>query len=292
MKSDDTTLTAYALYFVDFVQQYAQQGITIEAVAPQNEPNYAQGYPSCLWATSLFTTFVGKYLGPTLATASPSTKIMLGTMSNSSADPAIVSSVMGDATAKKYIKVLGYQWGMQASVSAAKSYNLPIWQTEHKCGNCPFSGTSDCSTHANGKGVKAPNDLAYGVETWDLISNWIRSGVTAYSAWNMVLDTGGLGIDTTRDWNQNALLAIDTGAKKLIVTPAYYVFRHFSQFVDPGAKVVATSGGDAVGFKNPDGTIVAVLYNSGAAKKAIVTVAGKKMQFDMPAKGWATVNYK
>ncbi|XYI03957.1 glycoside hydrolase family 30 beta sandwich domain-containing protein [Sorangium sp. So ce1128] len=67
---------------------------------------------------------------------------------------------------------------------------------------------------------------------------------------------------------------------------------HVSQYVDPGAKVVATSGGDALAFKNPDGTIVAVMYNAGAAKQAVVAVGGKMLQFDMPSKGWATINWK
>ena len=93
-----------------------------------------------------------------------------------------------------------------------------------------------------------------------------------------------------RNWPQNALLVVDTAGKKLIPTPAYYVFRHFSQFVEPGAKVVATSGGDALAFKNPNGSLVAVLYNSGAAKKTTVSMGGKLLQFDMPAKAWASVN--
>jgi glucosylceramidase len=135
----------------------------------------------------------------------------------------------------------------------------------------------------------APNDQAYAVESWGLIRDWIRAGATAYSAWNMVLDTVGVGIDTTRVWPQDALLTVDTTAKTLNVTPAYYVFRHFSQFVAPGAKVVATSGGDSVAFKNPDGSIVTVLYNSGAAKTVTVAAAGKNLQFAVPANGWATV---
>ena len=57
-------------------------------------------------------------------------------------------------------------------------------------------------------------------------------------------------------------MTVDTATNTLNVTPAYYVFRHLSQFVAPGAKVVATNGGDAVAFKNPDGSIVAVLFNS------------------------------
>ncbi len=81
----------------------------------------------------------------------------------------------------------------------------------------------------------------------------------------------------------------DTSTKKLNITPAYYVFRHFSQFVAPGATVVGTTGGDAVAFKNPDGSIVAIAYNSGSAKTMTVAIANKKLQFAMPGNGWATV---
>jgi len=284
MTDNAQVLTAHAQYFVKFVQAYGQQGITIEAVAPQNEPNYGENYPSCLWSASLFTKFVGQYLGPALSTAGLTTKVMLGTMSNngSSADAAIVTAVMGDATAKKFIKVLGYQWTMKDHVAAAKSYNLPIWQTEHQCGNYPW---------ASGYKNSAPNDQAYGVESWGLIRDWIKAGATAYSAWNMVLDTTGLSIDSRQPWAQNALLTVDTSAKKVNLTPTYHVFRHFSQFVAPGAQVIGTTGGDAVAFKNRDGSIVTVMYNSGGATTYTLAVGGKKLQFPMPATGWATVNY-
>jgi glucosylceramidase len=284
MTDNAQILAAHAQYFVKFVQAYGQQGITIESVAPQNEPNYGENYPSCVWAASLFTKFVGQYLGPALTAANLPTKIMLGTMSNNSstADAAIVTNVMNDATAKKYIKVLGYQWTMKDHVASAKSYNLPIWQTEHQCGNYPW---------ASGYKSTAPNDQAYGVESWGLIRDWIKAGVTAYSAWNMVLDTTGLSIDSRQPWAQNALLTVDTAAKKLNLTPTYYVFRHFSQFVAPGAQVVGTTGGDAVAFKNRDGSIVTVMYNSGGATTYTLSVGGKKLQFPMPATGWATVNY-
>src|SRR6185436_7463915 len=159
--------------------------------------------------------------------------------------------------------------------------NLPIWQTEHVCGNYPWATPFDATM--------APNDHAYAVESWGVIRDWIRAGVTAYSAWNMVLDTVGVGIDTTRVWPQNALLTVDTSTKTLNITPTYYVFRHLSRFVAQGAKVVATSGGDALAFRNPDGSIVAVLYNAGSAKMTTVAAAGKKLQFAMPGSGWATV---
>ena len=55
-------------------------------------------------------------------------------------------------------------------------------------------------------------------------------------------------------------------------------------------KWVATTGGDALAFKNPDGSFVVVVYNEGAAKAGmVVDVAGTKVSFDMPANGWATL---
>jgi glucosylceramidase len=284
IKTDDATLTAFAQYLVRFVGAYAQQGITIEAISPQNEPNYTGTYPTCGWSPAPYTTFVGRYLGPAVAAAGLGTKIMLGTLNGGGSDRSILTSVMGDATARSYVQVLGFQWGMDSDVGRDERYDLPIWQTEHRCGNYPWVTPFDATM--------APNDQAYAVETWGLIRDWIRAGVTAYSAWNMVLDTVGVGIDSTRVWPQDALLTVDVTTATLNITPAYYVFRHLSQFVATGAKVVATSGGDALGFKNPDGTIVAVMYNDGAPRSMTVAASGRKVAFAMPGNGWATVVWR
>jgi glucosylceramidase len=281
MKSDEATLTAFAQYLIKFVQAYAEQGIAIEAISPQNEPNYTGTYPTCGWSPATYTTFLGSYLGPAVAGAGLTTKVMLGTLNGGGSDRSIVAGVMGDPATREAVDVLGYQWEMVGEVGGAKRYDLPIWQTEHRCGNYPWEKPYNATM--------APNDQAYAVESWGLIRDWIRAGVTAYSAWNMVLDTVGNGIDSTRFWPQNALLAVDTSAKTLSVTPAYYVFRHLSQFVTTGARVVAVNGGDALAFKNPDGSVVAVMYNGGVAKTMTVAIAGKKLQFAMPGSGWATV---
>jgi hypothetical protein len=42
-------------------------------------------------------------------------------------------------------------------------------------------------------------------------------------------------------------------------------------------------------FKKRDNTIVAIMYNSGAAKSSIVKIGGKLLQFSMPADRFATV---
>jgi glucosylceramidase len=286
MKSDSDTLAAYAEYYKKFVQGYKDQGINIELVSPQNEPGYDQNYPSCLWDTATYTTFIGKHLGPAMTPLG--VKIMLGTLSNDATDFGIASAALADSAAKGFLTVIGLQWNtLDAAKLAALNTTLPAWASEHKAGNYPWN-PPDYPKYVE----PAPNDQAYGVESWGYIRDAIiKIKVTSYNAWNMVLDKGGYGIDTTRSWAQDTLLVVDAG--KLTPTPAYYVFRHLSQYVAPGATVVGTTGGDAVAFKNPDGSLVAVLFNSGAANaNYVVAIGGKKLQFAMPGNGWATVNYK
>jgi glucosylceramidase len=228
-------------------------------------------------------------------------KIMLGTMSNAGDsgrnDINIATAVLSDATAKSFVSVAGVQWSVLERVNGGQTFQgLPIWATEHKCGNYPWNPSTGCG-EANSPCPSynmsmAPNDHAYGVESWIYLRNAITKGkVTAYSAWNMVLNRSGLGNDVSRHWGQNALLVADGG--NVTATPAYYVFRHLAQYVVPDAMVVGTTGGDAVAFKNPDGSLVAAMYNSGAANNNYqVAIGGKRFQFAMPANGWATVRVK
>ncbi|HEX5098166.1 MAG TPA: glycoside hydrolase family 30 beta sandwich domain-containing protein [Polyangiaceae bacterium] len=289
MKSDDQSLTAYALYLTKFVQEYGKLGINVTAVVPQNEPGYGNPYPSCYWPSDLYIKFVKQFLGPKLKTDAPNCKVWGGTMS-APGDGDIAVALSNDATAMQFVTGFGLQWNTQDKAGQLKNKGLVI-QTEHKCGNYDFA--TDYWDQSRYDPNKPQNDFAYGQESWKLIRDWVKAGSNSYNAWNMVLDTQGTNLNATKPWHQNALLVVDRGAKKLIQTPAYYVFRHLSQYVQPNAVVVGASGGDALAFKNPDGSYVVVVYNEGAAKPGmIVAIGAAKLQFDMPGTGWATVNYK
>jgi glucosylceramidase len=285
MRSDAAILTAYAQYFTKFVQGYKDRGIDIELVAPQQEPNFEQSYPSCVWDKTTLATFVGRYLGPAMTILG--VKVMLGTLAHD-LDFERATAVLADSSAKSVSTVIGAQWGAlwYPNISALSS-SLPIWATEHKGGNYPWN-PSGFPPYMN----YAPNDHAYGIESWGEIRDAItKTKVTSYNAWNLVLDKAGWSIDTSRQWAQNALLVADSGT--VSATPAYYVFRHLSQYVAPGATVLNTTGGDALAFKNPDGSLVAVIFNRGPAKNDYVVALGsKKLKFAMPSNGWATVNIK
>jgi len=280
MRSDAETLEAHALYFAKFVEEYDKEGIPIESVHPQNEPGYARVH----WTQSLFIDFIKTYLGPKFTELGVTSEIWCGTMSHPN-DGTIATTLANDPEAMQVVTGFGLQWNLEDTV-AALSPKGPVMQTEHRCGNYNFSAQYwDQSRYDPNK---AQNDHLYGEESWQLIRDWIAAGVNSYVAWNMVLDTVGKSLD---GWPQNALLVVDRATQELIVTPAYWVFRHYSQYIAPGATRIAITGSnDALAFKNPDGSIVTELYNGGdASKTTTVGVGGTLYQFDVPAHGWATL---
>ncbi len=280
MKSDSQTLEAHALYFAKFVEEYGKEGIPIEAIHPQNEPGYARVH----WTQSLFIDFIKSYLGPKFAELSVSSEIWCGTMS-APEDGTIATTLANDPDAMQYVTGFGLQWNLADTV-AALAPKGPVMQTEHRCGNYSFASPYWDQNRYDAN--KAQNDHLYGEESWQLIRDWIVAGVNSYVAWNMVLDTVGKSLD---GWPQNALLVVDRSAQTLTATPAYYAFRHFSQYIAPGATRIGISGSnDAVAFKNPDGSVVTEVYNGGDSSKTTTVGIGSGLyQFDVPAHGWATL---
>ena len=289
MSNKAELLDAYARYFVKFVEQYAELGIAIDTVAPQNEPQTFGGYPSCSWDPATYATFIGRHLGPALKAAQLETRVMLGTLSDAH-DENFIDAVLADADATSYVAVVGAQWNMLAPVTAARDVGVQLWQTEHVCGNCPGSrlGGGCQSITPKDDATPAPNDHDYAIESWHNLHDWINGArVSSYSAWNMVLDPLGLGSSSNLKWHQNALIVVDTS--QLTITPAYYVFKHLSRYVQPGAKVLLTTSDSALSFKNPNGELVTVLFNEGGARTMTVDVGHKRFSFDMPQSGWATL---
>ncbi|MGD0839232.1 MAG: glycoside hydrolase family 30 protein [Polyangia bacterium] len=299
MKSDAQTLGAHALYMARFVEEYAKQGITIEAVHPQNEPGYARVH----WTQAELITFMKTYLGPTFAQRNLTAQIWCGTMSKDPDDTNIAKATASDADAMKYVKGFGVQWNLQPAV-ATLAQTATVMQTEHECGNYNFATPYWQQSQYNPN--QPPNDHAYGEESWQLIRDWIVSGVNSYNAWNMVLDTIGKSLD---GWPQDALLVVDRSAKKLVVTAAYYAFRHYSYYIAVGATRIGVTGNstaykglsntafntlNALAFKNPDGSVIVQLYNMGGSSQTTTVGVGSALsqtlyQFSVPSHGWATL---
>lgn len=244
---DDKYLKAYALYFSKFIDDYKNEGINIFAVMPQNEFNSAQNFPSCCWKASGLANFIGKYLGPALD--QKGVEIMFGTMERP--NEALVDTILNDPEASKYVKGIGFQWaGRDALPGISKRYpGLSFYQSEQECGD--------------GK-----NDWKGALHSWDLMKHYLNNGVSVYEYWNTSLVKGGI---SRWGWSQNSLVIVDPETKSFRYSIEYYLLKHLSHFVKPGAKKLETTGeyNDLLAFLNPDKSIVIMIANQLTSEKMV-----------------------
>lgn len=250
-------LTAYANYMVKYVQAYAEHGITVNQIHVQNEVFADQKFPSCLWTSDALKVFIRDYLGPAFDKAGLGTDIWLGTL-NGPEDMAwtggygmkldnynrFVDNILFDDGARRYIKGISYQWaGQNAIARTHESWpEIELIQSESECG-------------------MGDNSWEYAEYVFHLINHYFRNGATAYTYWNMILDDQ----DSTWGWRQNSLYTITADTHEVRRNPEWYVMRHFSKYVRPGARVLGTTGhfnSMAIAFANPDGTIAVVAQNA------------------------------
>ena len=260
---EPTYLEAYARYFGKFIDAYRAEGIDISMVMPQNEPNSDQVFPSCTWTPEGLIAFL-KYLEPEMDARS--VEVFLGTMER--ADPELWDRILTDPEVGPSLKGMGFQWaGKDALPELHRRHpELPCYQTEQECGD-------------------GRNDWRGAMHSWDLMKHYFSNGVQGYFYWNTSLLEGGI---STWMWRQNSLVTVDKESKTFRYTPEYYVLKHASHFVKPGAKVLELQGtyDDALAFLNPDGRIVLILSNQ---ENAPTTVSIDKHPFTLPANSLNTI---
>ncbi len=254
-------LEAYALYFEKFIKAYREENINIFAVMPQNEFNSAQIFPSCLWKAESLGNFIGDYLGPKMAALD--VDVMIGTVER--ANTLLVDTMLNNPAVRKYVSGVGFQWAGKGAIEGIhKAYpEMKLYQTEQECGD--------------GK-----NDWAGAEYSWSLLKHYFDCGTSAYMYWNISLLEGGI---SRWGWAQNSLVVVDPKDNTYRLTHEYYLMKHISHYVKPGAHYISMPedfGG--LVFENPDGEVV-VLYmeNSGEPTNLQLNIAGEEYELAMSA---------
>lgn len=270
-RMEPNVLSSYALYFEKFVQGYAAEGIPISAIHVQNELNSCQNFPSCIWRPEDMATFIGEYLGPKFAADAIKTDIWLGTVERPQIER--VDTILSNEKARKYIKGVGFQWAGKGAIAAvhAKYPAIKLMQTETECGN-------------------GSNDWAAAEHTFELMNHYFSNGANAYMYWNMVLNETG---KSQWGWKQNSMITIDSQSKMVKYNPEFYLMKHLSAFVEPGAKYLAIEKGgeNILAFRNTNSVIV-LCYNPGDAKEVAFQVDDQLFTVQMAAKSFNTFKIK
>ena len=98
--------------------------------------------------------------------------------------------------------------------------------------------------------------------------NDYNNGMVGFTDWNILLDETG-GPNHVKNFCFAPVHA-DTRTGELIYTNAYYYIGHFSKFIKPGAKRIATAPSRSqllsTAFQNEDGSIVVIVMNQSDKK--------------------------
>jgi glucosylceramidase len=266
---DDRYFNAYARYFGRYVQEYAKVGIPISMVMPQNEFNSAQPFPSCCWTPEGLARFIS-HLGGEMQKLG--VDVFFGTLERPNAD--LLMKVLDDQAARPYIKGVGVQWAGKGALEHIRERvpALPIWASEQECG----VGT---------------NDWRYARYSWGVMKRYFANNASVWQYWNMVMPKGGM---SGWGWPQNSLITVDTNTGRYRFEHEYYLLRHLSQFVQPGARRLPTDSffgyENQLVFRNPDGEVVVIVQNDLSEPMPVNFVMGKKqLAVQLPADSFNTL---
>jgi len=274
-RMEDRYLDVYARYFAEYIKAYAEEGIQISHIHPQNEPCADQKFPSCLWNGDDLARFIGDHLGPVLERECPDTKIWLGTV-NEDKFTEVMLPVFNDPQALARLSGIGLQWhGKNLLCRVRQSApHLPIWQTENECGY-------------------GDNSWDYAHHVFDLVVRYVNGGTSAYTYWNMILPPGG---ESSWGWKQNSLVTANPETGEWNFNPEFYALKHFAAHIRPGWKNVPLSGpwsSCALAFASPEGALALVTHNPTASAHTLsAQIQGRDISAELPPKSFHTFHWE
>jgi glucosylceramidase len=244
---------AYARYFVKYIQAMRAQGITIDAITPQNEPLNPNNNPSMVMQATEEATFIKNNLGPQFQAAGLTTKIIC--YDHNADVPSYPETVLGDASAYPYVDGSAfhlYAGDISALTGVHDAYpSKNLYFTEQWVG-APSNFGGDLSWHVNNLIIGATRNWSRNVLEWNLAADPNYNPHTS----------GGCS---------TCLGAITISGSSVTRNVSYYIIAHASKFVRPGAVRISSntfSGGmQDVAFKNTDGTKVLIALNTGGSSQ-------------------------
>ena len=260
--------TAYANYFVKYIKAMKDEGITIDAITPQNEPLNPGNNPSMYMTAEAERDFIKGFLAPAFASAGVTTKIVV--YDHNCDVPQYPLTILQDADAAKYVDGSAFHL-YSGDISA-----LSTVHTSYPDKNLYFTEQYTASTSDFG------GDLKWHLKNVIIGSmrNWSKNALE----WNLANDPnydphtnggcttckGGLTIGSTVTRNVG-----------------YYIVAHASKFVPPGSVRISSNiqgSLNNVAFLRPDKKKILIVENDGSdAQTFSIAFKGKQVTTSLPA---------
>ncbi|UKM65548.2 glycosyl hydrolase family 30 [Flavobacteriaceae bacterium GSB9] len=302
----------WALFFSKYLDAYKAEGIDIWGFTVENEPHgNGNNWESMHFSPKEMTDFVQFHLGPKLEADGYGDKIILGYDQNRAGLKEWVDEMYRDEASSKYFDGTAIHWyestydyfpdALQYAHHKAPNKFLietegcvdaevPKWKDDSwywkkEATDWGWDWASEEDKHLHPK--YAPVNR-YARDIIGCLNNWVDGWVD----WNMVLNRQG-GPNWFKNWCV-APVIVDPDADEVYFTPLYYTMAHFSKFIRPQAQIIAVENPDqelmVTAAKNPDGSIVAVIFNETETPKSInLTLKNQTKRFTINAKALQTI---
>ena len=249
---------SWANYFAKFIKAYEREGIPIWGLTIQNEPMATQRWESCIFSAEEERDFLKNHLGPTIRREGLASKKIIVWDHNRDLIYQRARTILTDPKASQYVWGIGYHWYEPWSGGEPMFDNVKLVREAFPDKHLIF--TEGCADSFKPERLK---DWALGELYGRSMINDFNSGTVGWTDWNVLLDETG-GPNHVKNFCFAPVHA-DTKTGELIYTNSYYYIGHFSKFVRPGAKRIASSPSRSpllsTGFLNPDGSVAAVVMN-------------------------------
>lgn len=245
--------SVYAQYFVKYIQGMASEGITINAITPQNEPLHPGNNPSMYMTATQQANFIKNNLGPAFQSAGLTTKIV--TYDHNCDKPEYPIEVLSDAGANPYIDGSAFHlYAGDISVLNSVHSAFPtknLYFTEQYTGSSGNFG-GDLKWHLKNVIIGSMRNWSKIALEWNLAND---ASFGPYTPGGCNTCKGAITINSSSSYNRNV---------------AYYIIAHASKFVPAGSvRISSTQYGNInnVAFKTPSGKIVLIVENDGVSSE-------------------------
>ena len=298
--------STFALFFSKYLKAYKLEGIDIWGVTPVNEPHgNGNNWESMHFSPEEETDFVQNHLGPQLEKNGFDHVNILGYDQNRAGLKEWVDVMFQNEESSRYFAGTAIHWYestydyfpqdlQYAHDKAPNKYlietegcvdsEIPKWQDDDwywskEATDWGWDWATEKDKHLHPK--YAPVNR-YARDIIGCLNNWVDGWVD----WNMVLDTQG-GPNWFKNWCV-APVIVDIEKDEVYFTPLYYTLAHFSKYIRPQAEIIEVKKSDkdlmVTAAKNPDNSMVVIVFNEGATQKNIeLELDGKSVEISVSA---------
>ncbi|MGU3374926.1 glycoside hydrolase family 30 protein [Chryseobacterium sp. M5A1_1a] len=265
----------YANYFVKYIQGMKKEGITIDAITPQNEPLHPGNNPSLYMPSDQQRDFVKGHLGPIFKANNIKTKIVV--YDHNCNKPEYALDILKDPEAYQYVDGSAFHL-YEGDISALSTVHdaFPdknLYFTEQWTGS-KGTFTEDLNWHTRNVIIGSMRNWSKTALEWNLAND---PKYAPHTDGGCTECKGAITISDSENFTRNV---------------AYYIIAHASKFVPAGSQRIASTQTkylSTAAFKTPSGKTVVIVQNDNKADENFnIKFAGKTAAVTIPGSSAAT----